>query len=139
MKPNKDDVLRVVKRWHSCNDSYHYTEQMYSMMADEVICLFNEKPGVEPTYPCADCGCPRTKAEGGAIFTVCDKCWDKHYKKKPEVEWERKLQSSWDANDGSFHISRIKDFIHTLLKEMYEDCWGAGASTWENIKRKYGI
>jgi hypothetical protein len=30
-------------------------------------------------YPCADCGKPRTKAQGGATFTVCDECWDKHY------------------------------------------------------------
>jgi hypothetical protein len=33
----------------------------------------------EPTYPCADCGKLRTKAEGGTTFTVCDECWDKHY------------------------------------------------------------
>jgi len=32
-------------------------------------------------YPCADCGCMRTKDEGGTTFTVCDDCWDKAYKK----------------------------------------------------------
>jgi hypothetical protein len=26
-------------------------------------------------YPCARCGKPRTKAEGGTTFTVCDACW----------------------------------------------------------------
>lgn len=31
-------------------------------------------------YPCADCGTLRTKAEGGTTFTVCDDCWDKHFK-----------------------------------------------------------
>ena len=35
----------------------------------------------EELYPCADCGKLRTKDEGGTTFTVCDKCWDKHYKK----------------------------------------------------------
>lgn len=31
-------------------------------------------------YPCADCGVLRSKAQGAKIFTVCDTCWDKHYK-----------------------------------------------------------
>ncbi len=31
----------------------------------------------ESTYACEKCGRPRTKAEGGTIFTVCDDCWDK--------------------------------------------------------------
>ena len=33
-------------------------------------------------YPCADCGKLRTKEEGGTTFTVCDECWNKHYKKR---------------------------------------------------------
>lgn len=28
------------------------------------------------TWPCEKCGKPRTKAEGGTTFTVCDACWD---------------------------------------------------------------
>lgn len=32
-------------------------------------------------YPCKDCGTMRSKNEGGAIFTVCDECWDKHHAK----------------------------------------------------------
>ena len=31
-------------------------------------------------HPCADCGVMRSKDEGGTTFTVCDGCWDKHYK-----------------------------------------------------------
>lgn len=31
-------------------------------------------------YPCDKCGKMRTKAEGGTTFTVCDTCWDDHYK-----------------------------------------------------------
>lgn len=30
----------------------------------------------EQTYPCANCGMLRTKAEGGTVFTVCDDCWN---------------------------------------------------------------
>ena len=30
----------------------------------------------ENVYPCSKCGAPRTKAEGGTTFTVCDDCWD---------------------------------------------------------------
>ena len=30
----------------------------------------------ESIYPCDRCGTMRTKAEGGTVFTVCDKCWD---------------------------------------------------------------
>lgn len=33
-------------------------------------------------YPCDRCGVMRSKDEGGTIFTVCDDCWDKTYKKK---------------------------------------------------------
>lgn len=47
----------------------------------------------EKTYPCVDCGVLRTEKEGGAIFTVCDDCYDKHYKPKkaktPEDEAEK--------------------------------------------------
>ena len=31
-------------------------------------------------YPCDDCGKMRSKNEGGTTFTVCDECWDKHFK-----------------------------------------------------------
>jgi hypothetical protein len=36
-------------------------------------------------YPCKDCGLMRSKAEGGTTFTVCDACWDKHF--KPAKQW----------------------------------------------------
>lgn len=38
------------------------------------------------TYPCDRCGVKRTVAEGGNIFTVCDKCWDEFHKPSPEVK-----------------------------------------------------
>jgi len=39
----------------------------------------------EKIYPCADCGMPRSKNEGGTVFTVCDDCWDKHYTKQNKL------------------------------------------------------
>ena len=36
----------------------------------------DEPPAPEPTYPCRECGLPRTEAEGGKTFTVCDACWE---------------------------------------------------------------
>ena len=32
-------------------------------------------------YPCADCWVTRSIAQGARVFTVCDTCWDKQYKK----------------------------------------------------------
>ncbi len=39
-------------------------------------------------YPCDDCGKLRSKNEGGTTFTICDSCWEKHYRKvaKPDRE-----------------------------------------------------
>ena len=34
----------------------------------------------DKVYPCSDCGKLRSKNQGGTTFTVCDSCWDKHYK-----------------------------------------------------------
>ena len=32
-------------------------------------------------FACDHCGRLRNVAEGGKIFTLCDKCWNKHFKK----------------------------------------------------------
>lgn len=40
----------------------------------------------EPLYPCTRCGKLRTKAQGGAAFTVCDACWDKAHAEPPSPE-----------------------------------------------------
>ncbi len=39
----------------------------------------------EPQYPCSDCGELLSKNQGGTVFTVCESCWDKHYK-KPQIK-----------------------------------------------------
>lgn len=47
----------------------------------------------EKTYPCVDCGVLRTEKEGGAIFTVCDDCYDKHYKPKKAKTAEQEARA----------------------------------------------
>jgi len=49
-------------------------------------------------YPCIECGKLRTRDEGGTTFTLCDKCWDKHYKSKPEVYHECCGQKESECN-----------------------------------------
>jgi hypothetical protein len=39
----------------------------------------------ERIYPCDKCGALRSKAEGGTVFTVCDRCWDARDEKPPMV------------------------------------------------------
>jgi hypothetical protein len=58
--------------------------------------LYSDKP--ELTYPCANCGTLRTKAEGGTTFTVCDSCWDKAHPKKI-MNMEQEFEAWWDEND----------------------------------------
>jgi hypothetical protein len=41
---------------------------------------------IDKKYPCKDCGVLRTKAEGGTVFSMCDKCWDKYYKTDKEID-----------------------------------------------------
>lgn len=41
---------------------------------------------IQDNYPCQDCGAPRTKVEGGTMFTVCDKCWEKRYPPEEEAK-----------------------------------------------------
>ena len=51
---------------------------------------------IEPTYPCDICGKLRTKAEGGTTFSLCDDCWEKHYKKRKDIPENDELLLSKD-------------------------------------------
>lgn len=42
-------------------------------------------PSETRIYPCRHCGKLRTKAEGGTVFTVCDKCWDETMKPSKQL------------------------------------------------------
>jgi len=80
----KDRVHLMVNytRWGKSPDpACGLVKNAGSMTTDEekVTCKRCRKSldSTEPTYPCKSCGKPRTKAEGGTTFTVCDACWDK--------------------------------------------------------------
>lgn len=88
----------------------------------------------EPLYPCDDCGAHRTKAQGGTIFTVCDECWDKHYKQvtaspaapvEPLREALRKL-----ANEASGFLSMADEGTHghtnmAVLRQRISEAYAA--------------
>ncbi len=66
-------------------------------------------PHPEPLYTCNRCDALRTKAEGGATFTVCDECWEKHYRQRspPMNKHERAVrQVRWLARS---HIPWLDD------------------------------
>lgn len=84
--------------WNACRDAFmeiingkkecKHELKDASLIAGRHVCKCGAiDPEAQPsqceqvTYPCDDCGNLRTKAEGGTTFTVCDECWDKHYRK----------------------------------------------------------
>jgi len=108
-----DDGQKLIKRFKcvKCSELNH-TNQWYMEIGTENIRIFknskvqystgnrnNKNYGIyileliyeldeEKTYPCRECGVPRTKAEGGTVFTVCDDCWDKLHNtpEKPKID-----------------------------------------------------
>ena len=40
----------------------------------------NEPTDEQRIYPCAACETMMSKDEGGTVFSICEKCWDKHYR-----------------------------------------------------------
>lgn len=72
----------------------------------------HESPGSAPSddariYPCDHCGVMRTKAEGGTVFTVCDKCWD-----ALRDEERKRVASEAGERMADDHISRIVEAMH---------------------------
>jgi len=55
------------------------------------------KDGNDRVYPCADCGKLRSKKEGGSAFTVCDDCWDEHYKQSAPFVRRRRYAAQAEA------------------------------------------
>lgn len=73
----------------------------------------------EPTYPCEKCGKPRTKAEGGTVFTVCDECWPLTAYELGEIEGDPALNQQ--AIVGACKtIGRLKAQIEALKAERDE-------------------
>ena len=69
----EEDVLLNKISSEKCNG---YNECLSKVEKSKVRVVNDEQ-----MYTCTDCGKLRTKDEGGTTFTVCDECWDKHYKK----------------------------------------------------------
>lgn len=44
-------------------------------LGEDIVAALDNDGAKPPTWTCDECGVPRTKAEGGRIFTVCDRCW----------------------------------------------------------------
>jgi hypothetical protein len=76
----------------------------------------------EELYPCDTCGKLRTASEGGTTFTVCDECWDKHYKKErvmsPEEILIRDIENYCSRLENKF-AEEIRDLIK-LQRRMEE-------------------
>ena len=71
---------------------------------------------MEETYPCVDCGKPRTKAEGGTTFTVCDECWDK----RPKSNLATIQAQSARIEELTKALERSKIRMETVLKTLHE-------------------
>lgn len=70
----------TINAWIGLNSE---ERKIYNQAITDIASLFTDK---EKTCPCADCGKMRTADEGGTTFTVCDECWDKHYKEQTKKE-----------------------------------------------------
>ncbi len=79
--------------------------------AIDTLIAHASQPQEGEKYPCKDCGKLRTKAEGGTTFTLCDECWDKHYKKEP-------LPSPAQAEEKPIGVIPLKTW--SILTQMEE-------------------
>jgi hypothetical protein len=62
-------------------------------------------------YPCAKCPTLRSRSEGGAIFTVCDSCWD----------GERPLRDG----ESAVRIAALESVFRAVV-EWRHMCWHDG-------------
>lgn len=66
-------------------------------------------------YPCAKCGIMRSEAEGGAVFTVCDACWDLLHKRPPNVCEHGNLARKCDSCElvkVEAELAQVKQELH---------------------------
>ena len=62
------------------------------------------------SYPCAQCGKPRTKAEGGTVFTVCEACWNETATAGP---------ASGESADGYVKVPDSELLHYRLIEKLY--------------------
>jgi hypothetical protein len=70
----RDSAVNMRDAWEV---RHRAVEDRWKMAEAEVERLEGARQERERVYPCADCGVMRSKAEGGAVFTVCDECWNR--------------------------------------------------------------
>jgi len=77
-------------------------------------------------YRCDSCGKRRSKDEGGTVFTLCDKCWEKAYKTVAPTHTRRRLWCAKDNKSGrllhetlSTTKSGAANYIHAHLRGGY--------------------
>lgn len=76
---------------------------------------------VEKNYPCAECGMPRTKDQGGTIFTVCDDCWGKaHSIMIEELPMSERSDEATGYNRANYIKKLIDEIRVDIKKEMVE-------------------
>lgn len=79
----EDTRIAVVRKEGKLPDtSLHYPSPIYKAAQQDMLKAHWVKEVKEEFYPCDKCGKLRTKAQGGTVFSLCDDCWDKHYKKE---------------------------------------------------------
>lgn len=81
--PSGNPMIGLLDEDQTCPHPYQfppisYTQAQRDMKGWQKV-IPKEMDEQERVYLCEDCGKPRTKSEGGTVFTVCDECWDKHY------------------------------------------------------------
>jgi hypothetical protein len=69
-------------------------------------------------YPCAECGTPRTKAQGGTVFTVCEKCWEKAYP-RPAPEGEPDIILAFCEKHGR---AQLRVAAYAVVEEHCAAC-----------------
>lgn len=75
-------------------------------------------------YPCDKCGKLRSKNEGGQIFTVCDKCWNKYSKEKIMTaigEFKKSINEAEKSTKIAF--DKLPKDILKLLTEIRPGAW----------------
>lgn len=78
----------------------------------------------EPTYLCDQCGKPRTKAEGGTVFTVCYECWSKPSEPKIQPTTDAQIAKTGGelcAAGLCLHDYLNGDAVHALLARIAAD------------------
>lgn len=86
-------------------------------------------------YPCDKCGVMRTRAEGGAIFTLCEKCWDDHFKPPiPSGYWF--ITSYWNPTYCGISSQNSKD--EYFKRKSVGNCFSTEAEAREKLNRLKG-